>query len=264
MLQWKALLAAFGGIKDVARLKDGLGDPDKSDQGPLITASPLDYHLYRQEITSKYPAYAMPRPIFDFEPDNNSMLPPLGRRRPGGDIVESQQPENNGRGINSNSIMHQPVHIATPAPSPPPSPLATGKGAKKQNYQTNQMMPLMYPPLYEFSNDLGGKGLTEVQDALVGRKWQGSDVPVSIIEAADLFVKRMHATRAMKQLWAARVEYMKYERGWQTKDTVEPGPHEDDDSPLAQDLKLASTRSSSYAKIDQVKDFYVCHGQHFH
>ena len=47
-----------------------------------------------------------------------------------------------------------------------------------------------------------------------GRKWTGSDIPASILEAAELFSERMRATRAMKQLWEERVEFMKFERGW--------------------------------------------------
>jgi len=89
-----------------------------------------------------------------------------------------------------------------------------GKGGKKQNYQTNNLFPFLYPPLDETSNQIGGKGTTDLQDALVGRKWQGSDVPASILEAAELFSRRMRATRPLKQLWEERVEFMKFERGW--------------------------------------------------
>ena len=181
---------------------------------PVITASPLDYHLFRQEISSKYPAYIPPRPLFPIEPENNSILPPL--KNPAGRANDDLSEYSHFRG-NGVSIMNQPIHIATPAPSPPPSPAGPGgKGGKKQNYQTNQMFPFLYPPLDEGSNKLGGKGSTGLQDALVGRKWEGSDIPTSILEAAQLFAQRMRATRSMKQLWEERVEYMKYERGWRS------------------------------------------------
>jgi hypothetical protein len=80
------------------------------------------------------------------------------------------------------------------------------------------MFPFLYPPLDESSNKLGGKGSTDLQDLLVGRRWEGSDIPASILEAAELFSKRMKATRAMKQLWEERVAFMKYERGWSSMD----------------------------------------------
>ncbi|EHL03860.1 putative protein FAM40A [Glarea lozoyensis 74030] len=108
----------------------------------------------------------------------------------------------------------EPVHIATPAPSPPPSPAVGGKAGKKQNYQTNQNFPFMYPPLDSTSNSAGGKGTAGLQGALVGRKWEGSDIPKSILEAGDLFAGRMRMTRAMRQLWDEREMFLKFERGW--------------------------------------------------
>jgi hypothetical protein len=223
LLVWKTILVSFGGLSEVDKAKDMFRDTSldsADDRGqPLITASPLDYHLFRQEISSKYPAYNAPPPLFPLEPENNSILPPL-KNHPskiaGNHIYGSGLGNTNG---SNTSIFHQPVHIATPAPSPPPSPAGPGgKGGKKQNYQTNQLFPFLYPPLDETSNNLGGKGSTDLQDLLVGRKWQGSDIPASILEAAELFAKRMRATRAMKQLWDERVQYMKYERGWSGAD----------------------------------------------
>ncbi|KAH0276234.1 hypothetical protein KCU71_g17879, partial [Aureobasidium melanogenum] len=216
LLLWKTILISFGGIEKADEVKssfqENVGEKDARGH-PLITASPLDYHLFRQEITSKYPAYQPPPPLFAFEPENNTILPPLRHRQT--KIDSNDNTASTGTGVHGASILHQAVHIATPAPSPPPSPAGPGgKGGKKQNYQTNQMFPFLYPPLDEASNDLGGKGSTELQDALAGRKWKGSDVPASILEAADLFSKRMRATRAMKQLWDARIDYMRFERGW--------------------------------------------------
>ncbi|OCL08760.1 N1221-domain-containing protein [Glonium stellatum] len=219
LLTWKGILVCFGGLPEVEKAKASFRDQDVEEADtrgqPLITASPLDYHLFRQEISSKYPAYNPPPPLFPLEPENNSILPPL-KNHPskvaGSHVFGSGLANLNGNGT---SIFHQPVHIATPAPSPPPSPAGPGgKGGKKQNYQTNQLFPFLYPPLDETSNNLGGKGSTDLQDLLVGRKWEGSDIPASILEAAELFAKRMRATRAMKQLWEERVQFMKYERGW--------------------------------------------------
>lgn len=223
LLLWKAMLVCFGGLSEAEKAKESFKDKtlDAEDARgqPIITASPLDYHLFRQEISSKYPAYNPPAPLFPLEPENNSILPPL-RNHPsrvaGNHVFGSGLGDTNG---NNTSILHQPVHIATPAPSPPPSPAGPGgKGGKKQNYQTNQMFPFLYPPLDESSNNLGGKGSTDLQDMLVGRKWEGSDIPASILEAAELFAQRMKATRAMKQLWEERVAFMKYERGWSGPD----------------------------------------------
>jgi hypothetical protein len=261
LLLWKTLLVYFGGLAEVEKAKDSFRDRDlesKDAKGqPLITASPLDYHLFRQEISSKYPAYNPPPPLFPLEPENNSILPPL-KNHPskvaGNHVFGSGLGDAHG---NNTSILHQPVHIATPAPSPPPSPAGPGgKGGKKQNYQTNQMFPFLYPPLDESSNKLGGKGSTDLQDLLVGRKWEGSDIPASILEAAELFAKRMKATRAMKQLWEERVAFMRYERGWS-------GLDENSDvaalslEPQENQLKESPTPGSIAERLGLVEEFYV-------
>ena len=211
----------FGEGKDLEASKNSLrseNDLDKSKNETFLTASPLDYHTFRQEITSKYPAYNPPPPLVPLEINNSTMLPPLPHHMSPNTSHDDLQ----ALGVNtrpSKSIFHQPVHIATPAPSPPPTPGGPGgKGAKKQNYQTNQNFPFLYPPLDSSSNEVGGKGNAELQDRLVGKQWQGSDIPASILEAAQLFHSRMRMSRPLRQLWDVREEFIKYERGW-TDDT---------------------------------------------
>jgi hypothetical protein len=261
LLLWKTMLVHFGSLSQVEKAKEFFSDKSLDSQDakgqPLITASPLDYHLFRQEISSKYPAYNPPLPLFPLEPENNSILPPL-KNHPskvaGNHVFGSGLGDVHG---NNTSILHQPVHIATPAPSPPPSPAGPGgKGGKKQNYQTNQMFPFLYPPLDESSNKLGGKGSTDLQDLLVGRRWEGSDIPASILEAAELFAKRMKATRAMKQLWEERVAFMKYERGWSGLDR----DHDIDElslEPKHNGSNGAPAPGSIEERMELVEQFYV-------
>lgn len=153
------------------------------------------------------------------------------------------------------SIYHEPVHIATPAPSPPPTPALGpgGKSIKKQNYQTNQMFPFLYPPLEESSNNLGGKGTTALQDALAGRKWEGSDVPASILEAATLFSSRMRATRAMRQLWQERIRFMKHERGIASGNLEEENETVEED----EDIDFDDLDSDLKNRLVAVEAFYV-------
>ncbi len=212
----------FGGSDKIEETKEALKETSGDDKNKdIITASPLDYHVFRQEITSKYPAYVPPQSAIPLEADNTSILPPLPNhptRNNGSNGVLPALPGTQNGGA---SILHQPVHIATPAPSPPPSPAVGGKGGKKQNYQTNQNFPFMYPPLDATSNSAGGKGGAGLQDALVGRKWEGSDVPASILEAGELFSKRVRMTRATRQLWEEREGFLKFERGWDPSDDIE-------------------------------------------
>ncbi|EEH09287.1 conserved hypothetical protein [Histoplasma capsulatum G186AR] len=280
LLLWKCLLLLFGGSDSLARVKAGLEPKygtleaaSKSSKLPVLTASPLDYHIFRQEITSKYPAYNPPPPLVPFELENNSILPPLPsyscRYNSESTLFSGIGPASlSGNG----SILHQSVHIATPAPSPPPSPMGPGgKGGKKQNYQTNQHFPFMYPPLDQTSNDIGGKGSSEVQDRVVGKKWEGSDVPASIIEAGHLFSSRMKMTRAMRQLWEEREKFLKYDRGWDATDLDNKPPSDwsnDVDSKSGQgkpenekpDIGFQHVKESDdpyiQDRLDAVEDFY--------
>ena len=200
-------------------MKEATSEMKGCDDKATITASPLDYHAFRQEITSKYPAYIPPQPLLPLEADQNTILPqpPAHTTRSNASNGILSGPPGPGGGA---SILHQPVHIATPAPSPPPSPGVGGKGGKKQNYQTNQNFPFMYPPLDATSNSAGGKGAAGLQDLLVGRKWEGSDVPASILEAGELFSKRVRMSRATRQLWDEREEFLKFERGYEADNDI--------------------------------------------
>ncbi|TVY25608.1 Factor arrest protein [Lachnellula hyalina] len=242
LLFWKAILVVFGGAAEVDELKKATAElrDSKSGAGELITASPLDYHIFRQEITSKYPAYTPPQPLLPLEPDNNSILPPLPNRPSRANGANGIIPPPMNVNSSGASILHQPVHIATPAPSPPPSPPVGGKAGKKQNYQTNQNFPFMYPPLDSTSNSAGGKGAAGMQEVLVGHRWEGSDIPKSILEAGELFARRMRMTRAMRQLWDERERFLKFERGWDIEnDDIE---ELDLDTILAHKLSMKETK----------------------
>lgn len=219
LLLWKSILLEFGGTKEIEETKKALREmaTDDKDKDKIMT-TPLDYHIFRQEITSKYPAYVPPQPKIPLEPDNTSLLPPLPNHPTRNNGSNGILPAPPGTQSGGASILHQPVHIATPAPSPPPSPAVGGKGGKKQNYQTNQNFPFMYPPLDATSNSAGGKGAAAMQDSLVGRRWEGSDVPQSILEAGELFSNRVRMTRATRQLWDERERFQKFERGWDPSD----------------------------------------------
>lgn len=243
LLFWKSTLLVFGGTDEVDKVKKATDEltNTKNEGGKIITASPLDYHIFRQEITSKYPAYTPPQPLLPLEPDNNSILPPLPNRPSRSNGANGIIPPPMNVNSSGASILHQPVHIATPAPSPPPSPPVGGKAGKKQNYQTNQNFPFMYPPLDSTSNSAGGKGQAGLQEILVGRKWEGSDIPKSILEAGALFAERMRMTRAMRQLWDERERFLKFERGWEDgeEDDIE---ELDLEEILSQKLKIKDSK----------------------
>lgn len=242
LLFWKSLLLVFGGSKDIEETKKATSETEgETKKGDAPTASPLDYHVFRQEITSKYPAYIPPRPVIPLEAEQTSILPTLQHHPTRNNGQNGILPGPSGQSGGA-SILHQPVHIATPAPSPPPSPGVGGKGGKKQNYQTNQNFPFMYPPLDATSNSAGGKGGAGLQDQLVGRKWEGGDVPMSILEAGELFSKRVRMSRALRQLWDERERFLKFERGWD-------GPDDD----IVDELDLSSLTLEEKEELGLVK-----------
>jgi hypothetical protein len=215
LLLWKSTLLVFGGTKELTETKKALGDSAKdANSKDTITASPLDYHVFRQEVISKYPAYIPPQLTIPLEADHTSLLPPLPHQQARNNGANGVLPSSISQ-IGGASILNQPVHIATPAPSPPPSPAIGGKAGKKQNYQTNQNFPFMYPPLDASSNSAGGKGAAALQADFVERRWEGSDIPASIQEAGELFSKRVRMTRSTRQLWDEREKFLKFDRGWE-------------------------------------------------
>ncbi|MCJ1401425.1 Factor arrest protein 11 [Xylographa trunciseda] len=269
LLLWKSILLNFGGTKRLIESKVVLhraSEGDANHNEVFLTASPLDYHIFRQEITSKYPAYNPPPPLVPLELNNSSVLPPIhnnpSRTTSHESLASAAGMYTNGIG---KSIFHQPVHISTPAPSPPPSPAGPGgKGGKKQNYQTNQNFPFLYPPLDDTSNIVGGKGNAGLQDRLVGKKWEGCDIPASILEAGQLFASRMRMSRSLRQLWEVREEFIKFERGWEAEEKKEPTFEEqmaelnledeqeiDDESIRSEEM---STQAQTTVKIQPTKE----------
>lgn len=129
----------------------------------------------------------------------------------------------------------------------------------------------MYPPLDSTSNGAGGKGQAGLQDLLVGRKWEGSDIPKSILEAGELFAGRMRMTRAIRQLWEERERFLKFERGWENKNnedveeiqldnilqeklTIEAPKRSTPDDDEGADANLDPPTK---AKLDKVEQLYV-------
>lgn len=82
LLTWKGVLVGIGSTKNpnhlaktksYARGKEGL---NKRVDKKMITASPLDYHNFRQDILAKYPAYNPPPAVDGFEIDRLSRHAP--------------------------------------------------------------------------------------------------------------------------------------------------------------------------------------------
>ena len=119
------------------------------------------------------------------------------------------------------------------------------------------------------SNTVGGKGTAELQDKLVGKRWEGSDVPASIQEAGQLFASRMRMSRSIRQLWDVREKFIKYERGWNasSKDDdmpeIETSDDDDENGATNNEEKKAQTvvketeDEAAQRSLDAVESYYV-------
>ncbi|RPB20771.1 hypothetical protein L211DRAFT_791593 [Terfezia boudieri ATCC MYA-4762] len=247
LLTWKGILVGIGSIKNpkhlskaksYARVKEGLS---KRVDKKLITASPLDYHNFRQDILAKYPAYNPPPAVNGFEIERLSPYDGLSG-------THCTAGANGILGGTTSSILNQPVHIATPAPSPPPSPVG-GKGAKKQNYQTNQNFPFLYPPPNSSASSIWGRVEVGQMDA--------TSVPESILEAGDLFQRRIRMTLAMRQLWKEREEFLRHERGWAGGLGLGDEPISNPKSKVGQNEKFGSQICMEERRLRTVEDLYT-------
>lgn len=192
LLLWKVLVQELGDqqtLDDTARAQRQKYDiPEEDPSLPIVTASPIDYEAFRQDVTARYPSFVPPKSIIPAEIDTQQSL---------SSFVHVPRPLNEQQ---SNTQLPAPqVHLATPAPSPPLTPATTtakGQKVKRSVYQKNQSFPFLFP-----SDD-------------------GDTVPESIKEAVELFSSRVRTDVATKQLWDVRKEFMRQERGWLTVDEM--------------------------------------------
>jgi len=158
-------------------------------------ASPVDIATFRRDTSTKYPTFAPPSSVsvsvsneklaesvkpIPARPDYHSteipspVLPAIPRAQ-----LPSQQ---------TNSL---PLP-GTPAPSPPQSPL---QKPKKQQFQTDPSRPFVFP----YSRTAAGA--------------PASLVPFAIAEADKLYQRHAYVSLGLYQLWEAREDCMREERG---------------------------------------------------
>lgn len=186
-----------------------------------LKSTPVDLHTFREETFVKYPTFTPP-PITESGLPSSKIteaLSPLPVRHhyvhPDTHNSSSDDP------ASANSVLNNPgfpgnrpgMNVnqpgfhgggpmpATPAPSPPPP----SPKAKKQQYQTDQTKPFVFPfsPAAHISNRL---------------------VPYAIDEADQLYARHMHVSLSLFQIWRTREDFILDESGLDEM----PGYKEDD------------------------------------
>ncbi|ODQ66914.1 N1221-domain-containing protein [Nadsonia fulvescens var. elongata DSM 6958] len=211
LLSWKSMLTLFGDRAQIGQAKqfnrkryhlDPIPDKDS------ITASPLDYHAFRDDITSRYPSYQPPLSALPVSFDNMTSI---------SHFIQIPRPFNTQA---ANSALPAPtVHIATPVTTNPNLPMyIPGQKPKKSAFHTNQSFPFIHPT--------------------------DDSVPRSIVEAAELFASRVSVSTPLTQLWNERDIFMQQERGWSSLDTLDIPEKRAEDYEEQSDVPMAKILES--------------------
>ena len=186
----------------------------------MIKSSPIDFKAFRSETSVKYPTFSPGRASDASTEKVATALAPIP--------VRSHYHHNMGDDDNMSNMIHNhpPRHQApipqqlppTPAPSPPPN------GKAKKQYQTDPNRPFLFP----FSRSRGSSQKL---------------VPFAIDEADRLYMRHMHISLALYQMWQTREAYILDESG------IDPYSPE---GQLALERKAASVFGSSASKTTKI------------
>ncbi|WVR07239.1 hypothetical protein IAU60_004280 [Kwoniella sp. DSM 27419] len=193
LLLWKTLLACLGGMKEVSKARAlsrewaGLTPEDKN----YTKATPIDITTWRRDTAVKYPTFdPPPSTIAGISNEKLSEgVKPIPSRP---NYHSTEIPPSQPRYPKVNQAMTSAPMPGTPAPSPPPSPAAK---PKKQQFQTDPTRPFLFP--YSRTSASAPSSL----------------VPFAISEADKLYQRHEYISLGLLQMWEAREECMREERG---------------------------------------------------
>ncbi|KAK5781719.1 Far11p PWA37_004618 [Arxiozyma heterogenica] len=189
-------------------------DASSLKQSKKLSISPLHYRAFREDITSRFPNYELPKSELSETTvdDSNSLSQFL------------EIPRSKSRSVLNSSLAVPEKHLATPFPSPPSSPTFSqfnDNGIKpRKSFQAN----MAYPQLYPINNGIDDNYLSRIisplenldnNDKSVPDFDYKKDVPFSIEEAAHILNDNLKIKLSTKQLWHERNLFMSTERGWQ-------------------------------------------------
>ncbi|WWC70433.1 uncharacterized protein I206_104384 [Kwoniella pini CBS 10737] len=194
LLLWKTLLACLGGMKEVSKARalsrelSGLPAENKN----FTKATPVDISSWRRDTAVKYPTFAPPTSVIagvSNEKLAEGIKPIPSRPNYHSTEIPASQSRNSQMQTSPAASGSNPLP-GTPAPSPPPSPKP-----KKQQYQTDPTRPFVFP----YSRASANAPI--------------SLVPFAISEADNLYHRHEYISLGLYQLYQAREECMREERG---------------------------------------------------
>lgn len=203
-----------------------------------LTCSSVDYYAFREDIIDKYPLFdtnlgnvhksemsktAETSNELPTEANSNELsteTSSTNEHEPNEKTIEEKYTEFMAMNTHSNSLFNlietprtykshsvlsqlptQPVHLATPIPSPTltPSDYMSGGEKIRRSYQVNQAMPFIYPTLNDTLDD------------------SKLNIPYAIGEADEILKNSIYESYSVKKLWSERQRFMKQERGFKSE-----------------------------------------------
>ncbi|EJU06451.1 hypothetical protein DACRYDRAFT_113154 [Dacryopinax primogenitus] len=231
---WKSLLACLGGLRELRRAKTlarelaGLEGDDGDDA--ICKSTPMDLQLYHQELTQKYPTFAAAqRPEIPAERYATALAPIPVRPHYHYNPPEDEFPQR----FDARPGYGQPTapFPVTPAPSPPPQQLQMSGKPKKQQYQTDNTKPFVFP----FSRN------------------SRQTVPYAIEEADKLYIRHMHVSLSVYQMWKTREDFIRDEGGMSPlpETEMEEAPYDPRDESQGRAFRDIIRLEKAIAAVDQ-------------
>jgi hypothetical protein len=186
MLLAKSINFQIGGFSHRQKAKEFICqrlDIKNDEDQKELTASPIDFHVFREEILMRYPSYVPPPSRLPGDFENPSSL---------SQFITIPRTQQALKQITNYDTPPLEIHIATPVPSPsPPSSPSNRTTKAKRFFRAHDGYPFIFPVQNE----------KEV-------------IPKSVKEASELFATRVREKLSLKQLWSERNLFVQQERGW--------------------------------------------------
>ncbi|AAS54829.1 AGR339Cp [Eremothecium gossypii ATCC 10895] len=214
MLLFKLLTLQFGDeshyrmtkayINDLHGIKTYDSEPEK------LTVSPLDYEAFRIDIKARFPVV---------EGLNSKIPKHFDNRNSLSQFLEIPRPK--AHTALKMTLPEPQLHIATPAPSPPGSPVSPYTPKARKSFQTNLCYPSLYP-----SDDEGNTDDLDSRMQLLNEPDNDNIIPYNIQEAIDILSKNVEVKLSVKQMWHERSLFMMQERGWKEPEKPPVDPYD--------------------------------------
>ncbi|AET41480.1 Far11p Ecym_8195 [Eremothecium cymbalariae DBVPG len=214
MISFKLLTLQFGDEVHYQKVRTYIhnlhGIETYENRPEKLTASPLDYEAFRIDINSRFPISKALESKIPKDFDNPNSL---------SQFLEIPRPK--AHSAVKMTLPEPQLHIATPVPSPPGSPISPYTPKTRKSFQTNLCYPSLYP-----SDDEDNTDELESRIQLPDELDNNNVLPYNVQEAIEILSKNIEIKLSVKQLWHERSLFMMQERGWNEAEKHSNDPYD--------------------------------------